>query len=78
MLDRLEEEIVRYLMLMEPAVKQEEKQVARREATYQYTAPEKGDQKAKQPTVKKDKVGRNEPCPCGSGKKYKKCCGAGA
>lgn len=23
-----------------------------------------------------DKVGRNEPCPCGSGKKYKKCCGA--
>lgn len=23
------------------------------------------------------KVGRNEPCPCGSGKKYKKCCGSG-
>jgi uncharacterized protein YecA (UPF0149 family) len=22
-----------------------------------------------------DKVGRNEPCPCGSGKKYKRCCG---
>jgi uncharacterized protein YecA (UPF0149 family) len=22
------------------------------------------------------KVGRNDPCPCGSGKKYKKCCGA--
>jgi len=25
--------------------------------------------------VKSEKVGRNEPCPCGSGKKYKKCCG---
>lgn len=25
--------------------------------------------------VKDKKVGRNEPCPCGSGKKYKKCCG---
>ena len=25
--------------------------------------------------VKEDKVGRNDPCPCGSGKKYKKCCG---
>ena len=25
---------------------------------------------------KKIKIGRNEPCPCGSGKKYKKCCGA--
>lgn len=23
-----------------------------------------------------EKIGRNEPCPCGSGKKYKKCCGA--
>jgi SEC-C motif domain protein len=30
------------------------------------------------PTVVREhpKVGRNEPCPCGSGKKYKKCCGA--
>ena len=26
--------------------------------------------------VTRQKVGRNEPCPCGSGKKYKKCCGA--
>lgn len=26
---------------------------------------------------KERKIGRNEPCPCGSGKKYKKCCGAG-
>lgn len=25
--------------------------------------------------VKEDRVGRNDPCPCGSGKKYKKCCG---
>ncbi len=28
------------------------------------------------PTTPTQKVGRNEPCPCGSGKKYKKCCGA--
>lgn len=27
-----------------------------------------------QPTQTGDKVGRNDPCPCGSGKKYKKCC----
>lgn len=26
------------------------------------------------PIVKGIKIGRNEPCPCGSGKKYKKCC----
>ena len=32
---------------------------------------------AKQAPVRHDgpKVGRNDPCPCGSGKKYKKCCG---
>ena len=28
--------------------------------------------------VKKNKIGRNDPCPCGSGKKYKKCCGRDA
>lgn len=27
------------------------------------------------PIVKENKIGRNDPCPCGSGKKYKKCCG---
>lgn len=26
------------------------------------------------PFVRLDKTGRNEPCPCGSGKKFKKCC----
>ncbi len=31
----------------------------------------------KEPVRKKNTVGRNDPCPCGSGKKYKKCCGAG-
>jgi preprotein translocase subunit SecA len=37
-----------------------------------------GDEGARPVTVrrKSEKVGRNDPCPCGSGKKYKKCCGA--
>lgn len=34
------------------------------------------EQKASGTVVKGQKVGRNDPCPCGSGKKYKKCCGA--
>jgi len=34
-----------------------------------------GEVKVKQIVHEKPKVGRNEPCPCGSGKKYKKCCG---
>ncbi len=35
---------------------------------------------ARPSTVRRDqpKVGRNDPCPCGSGKKYKKCCGVGS
>lgn len=35
-----------------------------------------GDTEARKPTTREeDKVGRNDSCPCGSGKKYKKCCG---
>ncbi len=33
-------------------------------------------EKSSHTIVKPPKVGRNDPCPCGSGKKYKKCCGA--
>ena len=40
-------------------------------------ASKKGMKKVGTTIVRKDeKVGRNDPCPCGSGKKYKKCCGA--
>ena len=40
-------------------------------------AAPKAEKTGKQETVKRDmpKVGRNDPCPCGSGKKYKNCCG---
>lgn len=36
------------------------------------------DQKKSGTIVKEKKIGRNDPCPCGSGKKYKRCCGANA
>ncbi len=36
---------------------------------------EKVKQKKQQPVRAQAATGRNEPCPCGSGKKYKKCCG---
>jgi SEC-C motif domain protein len=35
-----------------------------------------GTMNPKAPPVRVVKAGRNDPCPCGSGKKYKKCCGA--
>ncbi len=33
---------------------------------------------ARQPILRGEKIGRNDPCPCGSGRKYKRCCGAAA
>lgn len=36
------------------------------------------EQKLSNTVVNDKKIGRNDPCPCGSGKKYKKCCGANA
>ena len=36
------------------------------------------EQKHSMSIVKPKKIGRNDPCPCGSGKKYKKCCGKSA
>jgi preprotein translocase subunit SecA len=35
-----------------------------------------GDQPQQPVTRQEKKVGRNDPCPCGSGLKYKKCCGS--
>jgi preprotein translocase subunit SecA len=47
---------------------------------YSYGAAASGGHDAKVETIHRNapKVGRNEPCPCGSGKKYKKCHGAAA
>jgi len=51
--------------------------VVRREQVAQPITASHGDDGVKKPKKRDgDKVGRNDPCPCGSGKKYKKCCGA--
>ena len=35
-----------------------------------------GEMPKQEPVRAAEKIGRNDPCPCGSGKKYKNCCGA--
>jgi len=74
MKERIEDDIVRYLYLLEPAPAQEvREQERRRESALVYSAPAKESAPAaarREPA----KVGRNDPCPCGSGKKYKRCC----
>jgi len=46
-----------------------------REKVAEPTSESHGEEEAKKPAKSGDKVGRNDPCPCGSGKKYKNCCG---
>ncbi|NLD47959.1 MAG: preprotein translocase subunit SecA, partial [Clostridiaceae bacterium] len=53
-------------------------QAPQRERVAEPVSASHGEQEANKPVVKKRSVGRNDPCPCGSGKKYKKCCGADA
>ena len=49
----------------------------KREKVAEPLAASHGDSGPQKPTARSsEKVGRNDPCPCGSGKKYKKCCGA--
>jgi preprotein translocase subunit SecA len=45
------------------------------EQEMQLSGPETGDKGQRKP-AQANKVGRNAPCPCGSGKKYKRCCGS--
>jgi len=76
MIDRVKEEAVRLLFHIQ-IQREEQVQDLRREQEDQpmYYGPADGGS-SRPKTVKKDrKVGRNDPCPCGSGKKYKKCCG---
>jgi preprotein translocase subunit SecA len=54
----------------------QEKENIERKSVAKVTGTNKNGDSPKQKTVVKgEKVGRNDPCPCGSGKKYKKCCG---
>lgn len=54
-----------------------EEQREREERRMVFGRGEEGGEEAKKPVRRTGKkVGRNSPCPCGSGKKYKKCCGA--
>ena len=82
MMGRIDGETIRYLFLIQPARPEEEareieRRQRRQEQQLQYQAgPAQAE--APKPVRTGAKVGRNDPCPCGSGKKYKKCCGKAA
>ncbi|MCI5605512.1 MAG: SEC-C domain-containing protein, partial [Clostridia bacterium] len=69
MLDAIKRDTVKYILFAMPRIKIEREQVAKPMDTG-------GDGSlGNQPKKAKKEPGRNDPCPCGSGKKYKHCCG---
>ncbi len=69
MIKMIQEDTVKFLFRVQPQEKLQRTRVAKEMGTNM-------DASAKPKTViKGKKIGRNDPCPCGSGKKYKKCCG---
>ena len=91
MLDRIDTTTIRSLFNLQvvseqpPETLQQRRLAARRPGSLRFTGPNQGaapagEEDGKVKTVVRDqpKVGRNEPCPCGSGKKYKKCHGINA
>ncbi len=84
MRERVQNEIITRLFRFEPITEEQMNEQRRRReapaaapARLTFSAPAKSAGAPPGATVKKEaKVGRNDPCPCGSGKKYKKCHGA--
>ena len=68
--------VIKMLMHLVPAEKVERVNIVKNMMTNMQSAQNAGAEKPQPKVNKGEKVGRNDPCPCGSGKKYKKCCGA--
>jgi preprotein translocase subunit SecA len=74
MIERIKEETIRFLFRIQVA--RPEKMAEKEKARQNKVAYSHGGDGAQAPVRRSQKkVGRNAPCPCGSGKKYKKCCG---
>ncbi|HEX3014898.1 MAG TPA: preprotein translocase subunit SecA [Desulfobacteria bacterium] len=72
MIAAIQEDIVRFILRVSPAVVEEPQETPQNVVENRYA----DENTPKQPIRAENKVGRNDPCPCGSGKKYKKCCGS--
>ena len=72
MTDNIQEETVKALFHVRVVVN---KEIKRERVAEPIATNHQDTSLGAQPVVKKEKVGRNDLCPCGSGKKYKQCCG---
>ncbi|BCU83202.1 protein translocase subunit SecA [Polycladomyces abyssicola] len=73
MVREIQEEVVKYITKSSVGEEIEREEVAVNTTAVHSDSPDKGEAK-RQPVRRAEKVGRNDPCPCGSGKKYKHCC----
>jgi preprotein translocase subunit SecA len=77
MQERIKNEALKFIFFAELKLRDEEEmqEKAMKNISFGGSGGKEEDQKLKQVRRKSGKIGRNDPCPCGSGKKYKKCCG---
>jgi protein translocase subunit secA len=73
MIDSIQEDIIRYMMRVTPQVRVQAPEQPQHLSENRY----EGEEQVKKPVHVEHQLGRNDPCFCGSGKKYKKCCGFG-
>ena len=69
MIDSIQDDIIRYVLRVTPQVREEVAEQPRNVTENRYEG------EPSQPVHTGDQIGRNDLCPCGSGLKYKKCCG---
>jgi len=72
MIEAIQEDVVTYIMRVTPKITGQAPEQPRNVSENRY----EDQQAVKTPRRVGEQIGRNDPCPCGSGKKYKKCCGA--
>src|SRR5436190_8530483 len=79
LMGRIEEDTLRFLFLLQPVEeKKQAEQIERKRRRAEFVLSQQnngGDGASRQGKRDNPKIGRNDPCPCGSGKKFKKCHG---
>lgn len=76
MIANIEEEVAKYVMKAQLRENLQREEVAKNTQAVSGGQDQDEKKKSRKPYVKKESVGRNDPCPCGSGKKFKNCHGA--
>ena len=74
MIDAIQDDVVRYMYRVNVVTQPKVEDHLQNAKVNNPSGDSEAD--AKKPVVKDEEIGRNDPCPCGSGKKYKNCCGS--